>query len=115
MNEELQSTNEELQTSKEELQSLNDELQRKLEELDNANSDLQNVFQSTQVATVFVDQHLRIKRYTPAISQLVHLSERDVGRHLIDAAPDLAPPEIVADIEGALRTLASRERQLPLG
>jgi len=114
MNEELQSTNEELQTSKEELQSLNDELQRKLEELDAANADLQNVFQSTQVATVFLDSQLRIKRFTPAINQLVPLAERDIGRHLLDVAPDLAQPEIVADLEAVLRTLTSRERQLPL-
>src|SRR5205085_7773977 len=97
MNEELQSTNEELQTSKEELQSLNDELQRKLEELDAANADLQNVFQSTQIATIFLDPNLRIERFTPAIHQLAHLSERDLGRHLLDAAPDLATPEILAD------------------
>ena len=115
MNEELQSTNEELQTSKEELQSLNDELQRKLEELDTANGDLQNVFQSTQVATVFLDPQLRIKRFTPAMDKLAPLTERDLGRHLLDAAPDLAPPEILTDIEGVLRALSSRERQLPVG
>ena len=114
MNEELQSTNEELQTSKEELQSLNDELQRKLEELDNANSDQQNLFQSTQIATIFLDSQLRIKKFTPSLNQMVRLSERDLGRHLLDAAPDLAQPEIVAEIETVLRTLTPRERQLPL-
>ncbi len=71
-NEELQSTNEELQTSKEELQSINEELQtvnselsRKVEELDRANSDLQNLFANTNVATIFLDSDLRIKKFSP--------------------------------------------------
>jgi len=115
MNEELQSTNEELQTSKEELQSLNDELQRKLEELDTANGDLQNVLQSTQIATIFLDPQLRIKRFTSSVKEIVPVADRDIGRHLVDVAPDLAPPEIVADIQNVLRTLSPRERQIALG
>ena len=66
VNEELQSTNEELETSKEELQSVNEELQTvnaelrtRSTQLDRANSDLQNLFESTQIATVFLDRELR--------------------------------------------------------
>src|SRR5699024_2444955 len=68
MNEELQSTNEELETSKEELQSVNEELttvntelESKVQELEQANDDLSNLFTGTQVATLFLDQALRIK------------------------------------------------------
>ena len=63
MNEELQSTNEELETSKEEIQSVNEELQTvnhelgaKVEQLNQANADLRNLFDSTQIAVVFLDR-----------------------------------------------------------
>ncbi|HSF39934.1 MAG TPA: chemotaxis protein CheB, partial [Thermoanaerobaculia bacterium] len=87
MNEELQSANEELQTSKEELQSVNEELEtvntelkKKLDEIDRANSDLQNLFQSTRIATVFVDRELRIKKFTPDATEVFRLIDADVGR-----------------------------------
>ena len=60
--EEFQSTNEELLTSKEELQSLNEELtalnsqlQETLEKQRTTANDLQNVLYSTDVATIFLD------------------------------------------------------------
>jgi len=77
VNEEMQSTNEELETSKEELQSLNEELHtlnvrltEKIEQLDHSNSDLRNLFESTEIATVFLDRFLIIRSYTPAIASL---------------------------------------------
>ena len=119
MNEELQSANEELQTSKEELQSVNEELEtvnaelkKKLEELDRANSDLQNLFQSTRIATVFVDRELRIKKFTPAAVEVFRLIDGDVGRPIADIAPRFAGGELVADIREVLRTLSARERQV---
>ena len=114
MNEELQSTNEELQTSKEELQSLNDELQRKIEELDAAHADLANLFQGTQLATLFLDPQLRIKKFTPAMNQVIRLTERDLGRHFLDAAPDLDQPEIASDIEDVLNEIFLKKQHLSI-
>ena len=79
-NEELQSTNEELETSKEELQSVNEELttvnsqlQEKVEQLDAANSDMANLLKSTEIATLFLDGELRIKFFTPAMTRVLKL------------------------------------------
>ncbi len=119
MNEELQSANEELQTSKEELQSVNEELEtvnselkKKLEELDSANGDLQNLFQSTRLATVFVDRELRIKKFTPAAVEVFRLIDGDVGRPIADIAPRFQGGDLVEEIRRVLRTLAIQERQV---
>ena len=91
VNEELQSTNEELETSKEELQSVNEELQTvnselnsKVEELDRANADLRNLFETTQVGTIFLDNQLVIRSFTPAATSVFNLISTDRGRPLTD-------------------------------
>lgn len=93
MNEELQSANEELETSKEELQSFNEELstvnsqlQDKVDELERANNDIRNLLNSTEIATVFLDTDLRIRRFTSTTAQLLHLIDTDVGRPIRDFA-----------------------------
>ena len=112
MNEELQSINQEMQTSREELQSVNDELQRLMEELNVARSDLQNLVQSSQVPTLFLDQQLRIRKFTPAIEGLAALQEKDLGSPLKLAAPDLALPPLLNAAGEAMRCLKTQEEQL---
>jgi two-component system CheB/CheR fusion protein len=106
VNEELQSANEELETSKEELQSVNEELQTvnnelrsKIDELDRANGDLTNLFQSTQIATVFLDRDLVIRNFTPAVTKLFSLIPGDRGRPLTDIASRIDYPELERDIK----------------
>jgi two-component system CheB/CheR fusion protein len=88
-NEELQSTNEELETSKEELQSVNEELvtvnsehEVKLEELAKSNNDLANLLASTDVGILFLDLDLRIRRFTPTVTEVINLIPTDLGRPL---------------------------------
>ncbi|MBU2976011.1 chemotaxis protein CheB [Zobellia sp. B3R18] len=81
-NEELQSTNEELQSVNEELHTVNTELQEKLEELALLNSDLDNLFQSTDIGTIFLDNQLRIRKFTPSVAKHFNLMESDVNRPL---------------------------------
>lgn len=109
VNEELQSSNEELETSKEELQSLNEELitansdlENKIGELQASNSDLDNLLTSTNIATLFLDAQLRIRRYTSAASRLFSLIPADVGRPISDITPKFTDATLLADISTAL-------------
>jgi two-component system CheB/CheR fusion protein len=95
-NEELQSTNEELTTSKEEMQSLNEELytvnaelQSKVDDLSLVNGDMKNLLNSTDVATIFLDGELRIRRFTDQTTQIYKLIPSDVNRPLSDIVNDL--------------------------
>ena len=118
-NEELQSTNEELTTSKEEMQSMNEELQTvnaeqtsKVEALERINNDMQNLLNSTEIITLFLDNELRIKRFTPGGNKLFKLISGDVGRPLTDLSTELCYPELPADAREVLRTLVFCERQV---
>jgi two-component system, chemotaxis family, CheB/CheR fusion protein len=120
VNEELQSTNEELETSKEELQSLNEELntvnaqlQTKVDELERVNNDLGNLLTSTNIATVFLDRQLRIRRFTPAATRLFTLLDADVGRPLADIAQRFTDPALLADAQAVLQQLTSRQAEIP--
>jgi two-component system CheB/CheR fusion protein len=119
INEELQSTNEELETSKEELQSLNEELrtvnaelQTRIDDLSNANNDLKNFLDSTQIATIFLDNDLRIKRFTPEAKKIVNLIETDVGRSISHIASNLISENLVEYAEKVLRTLVYKEEEV---
>ena len=119
VNEEFQSTNEELEASKEELQSVNEELHTvnaelvgKVDALDRANTDLQNLFDSTNVATVFLDSRLVIRRYTPAMSQLFNVLPSDRGRPLTDLTSRLALPDLAADVAAVVAGSPLIERRV---
>ncbi len=119
LNEELQSTNEELQTSKEEQQSINEELTtvngelgHRVQELGRANSDLKNFLESTQIATVFLDNELRITNYTPAVTEIFHLIETDAGRPIGHIKSRIAYEELQSDARRVLRTLGVVEREI---
>ncbi|MGX4806209.1 CheR family methyltransferase [Bradyrhizobium guangdongense] len=119
LNEELQSANEELETSREELQSVNEELTtvngelaHRVQELTRATSDLKNFLESTQIATVFLDNDLRVMNFTPAITQILHLVETDAGRPIAHIKARIPIEELYDDVRRVLRTLASAEREL---
>ncbi|TFW18487.1 chemotaxis protein CheB [Duganella callida] len=118
-NEELQSTNEELTTSKEEMQSLNEELytvnaelQSKVDDLSLVNGDMKNLLNSTDVATIFLDSELRIRRFTDQTTQIYKLIPSDVNRPLSDIVNDLLYHDLEQDAQNVLRTLAFCERQI---
>jgi two-component system CheB/CheR fusion protein len=119
-NEELQSTNEELTTSKEEMQSLNEELQTvntelqsKVDDLSRVNDDMKNLLDSTEIAALFLDDGLRVRRFTSRASELIKLIPSDVGRPVTDIASKVLYPELSADVAEVLRNLVFIEKAIP--
>ncbi|ACF43890.1 chemotaxis protein CheB [Pelodictyon phaeoclathratiforme] len=118
-NEEMQSTNEELTTSKEEMQSLNEELQTvnhelqsKVTDLSQANNDMKNLLNSTDIATLFLDDELNIRRFTNRTSSIIKLIASDVGRPITDIVTELQYPALLEDAREVLHTLVFSEKQV---
>ena len=118
-NEELQSTNEELTTSKEEMQSMNEELQSvnnelqsKVDDLSWTNNDMKNLLNSTEVATVFLDDQLNVRRFTVHATHLFKLIQSDLGRPLSDIVTELDYAELQQDATEVLKTLVFIEKQV---
>ncbi len=117
INEELQSASEEMETSKEELQSVNEELQtvngelgHRVADLGRSNSDLKNLLEATQIATVFLDNELRVRSFTPSATEIFHLLDTDVGRPLGHVVSRVFYGELQDDIRRVLKTLVPVER-----
>jgi two-component system CheB/CheR fusion protein len=115
----LQSTNEELTTSKEELQSMNEELttlnaqlQDKVQELTVVNDDLANLLVSTDIATVFLDTELRIKRFTTAASHVLNLQKSDTGRPMNHIASNLTNVDLSREARAVLGTMTPLEKEV---
>jgi len=124
-NEELQSTVEELRsaveeqdTSREELQSANEELMTvnaqlklKVDETAKSHDDLSNLIASTDIATIFLDREMRIKRYTPRVKDIFNIIAADVGRPLSHLASRLDYPQLVDEAARVFETLQPTERE----
>ena len=117
--EELQSTNEELTTAKEEMQSMNEELQTvnaemqaKLDDLALAQSDMKSLLNSTDIAMLFLDQDLNVRRYTDRTTKIINLRESDIGRPLSDLTTTLDYPDLHSDAQNTLQTLVFSEKQI---
>lgn len=119
INEELRSATEELETSKEALQSMNEELTTvnfelkvKVEETGKAKDDLNNLIASTDIATVFVDSALRIKRFTPRATDIFSIIASDLGRSLLDLSHRLDYDQLADDVGATFATLRPVEREV---
>lgn len=122
MNEELQSTIEELTTSKEEMQSINEELttmnhdlQAKVDELSEVSNDMKNLLNSTDIATIFLDDELRIRRYTNQATKIVRLIPTDVGRPVTDIVTTLDYSDLEPDTLSVLKNHIPVEKEVTGG
>ncbi len=118
-NEEYRSTAEELETSREELQSINEELRtvnaelkNKLEAISSAHDDLQNLTAATEIGTLFLDDGLRIRMFTPPIHQLFNVTRMDVGRVITDFTHQLDHDGLVEEARRVLDELTPSEREV---
>jgi two-component system, chemotaxis family, CheB/CheR fusion protein len=119
INEEYRSTAEELETSKEELQSMNEELQtvnselkNKLETISTSHNDLQNLMATTEIGTLFLDSELKIKLFTPVVTNYFNFTGSDIGRRISDYTNLLDYTGLETDAAAVLRTLAPIEREI---
>ena len=118
-NEEMQSTNEELETSKEELQSVNEELitvnselQAKIEQLAGMQNDMKNLLDNINIGTVFLDEHMMIRRFTREATHIYRLVPSDVGRLLSDIKSNLKGEDLLAKAQSVLETLVPIEQEV---
>lgn len=111
-NEELQSTNEELQSVNEELFTVNTEYQQKLSEMTELNNDIENLMRCTDIGSVFLDDQLLIRRYTPAVNQYVNIIEKDLGRQFFDLSHKLRYDLLSEDASSVLETQEPMEKEV---
>lgn len=118
-NEELQSTNEELETSKEELQSVNEELitvnselQEKIDQLSRTENDMKALLDSTNIAAIFLEENLGIKRFTIQAVKIFNLIPSDVGRPIGDIRSNLKYDKLQEDAQRVLDTLQAAETEV---
>ena len=111
----MQSSNEELETSKEELQSINEELstinaelQTKNEALTNVNNDIFNLLASTDIGTIFLNLDLQLRRYTPAIQRIYNFLPADIGRSISHFISNLYYEHLIEDIQQVINTLVPK-------
>ena len=101
-NEELQSTNEELQSTNEELFTVNSEYQNKITELTEMNNDVENLLSSSGVGILILDENNEIRKYSPKISAIFNIMEKDIGRpihHISHKIDKFNPFEIAQKVQ----------------
>lgn len=103
-NEELQATNEELQSVNEELHSVNAEYQQKVLELEEVTDDFNNIFNSSDVGSILLDEKLLIRKFTQSSRKYFRLMAHDVGRPLTNFAPLMRIDDLPEKIRTVIAT-----------
>jgi PAS domain len=66
-------------------------------ELEALTNDLDNLLSSTDIAVVFLDRELSVRRFTPAVSDLLELIPTDIGRPLAHLAQKFSGGDLIGD------------------
>ncbi|MES2732624.1 MAG: CheR family methyltransferase, partial [Bacteroidota bacterium] len=111
-NEEMQSANEELQSSNEELFTVNTELKDKIDELTLLHNDIKNLLTSTEIATIFLDRNLNIRRFTPSAKTHFNFLDSDIGRPLAHLTHQFDYNSFAEDSEAVLQKLVPIEQEI---
>jgi two-component system, chemotaxis family, CheB/CheR fusion protein len=111
-NEELQSTNEELQSVNEELYTVNSEHQQKIEELTRLNNDINNLLKNTEIAAIYLDSKLCIRKITPQVTKVTNILENDVGRPVTHLSVMDSYPDLSEDVSKVMESLQPIDKEL---
>ncbi|MFD0992433.1 chemotaxis protein CheB [Tenacibaculum geojense] len=116
-NEELQSTNEELQSVNEELYTVNSEHQEKMEELALLNDDLENLINSIDIGVIFLDNHLKIRKFSPSVKQFFNIIHSDIGRpitHFKSTLGEVNQEELIDKIIYVIREQETLQKEVQI-
>ena len=113
-NEELQSTNEELQSVNEELHTVNAEYQTKIIELTELNNDMDNLLASTEIGTLFLDENLEIRKFTPQVKEIININEKDLDRPLTDLSDNITSISLIREVEEVQKTARKVEKEISI-
>ena len=103
-----------MQLVNEELHTINADMTAKNETMTSLNSDLKNLLDSTDIATVFLDNNLRIKTFTSGMTQIIHLRDEDRGRSTTEIVTLLNYSELQGDVRDVLLSLKILEKEVRL-
>jgi two-component system CheB/CheR fusion protein len=98
-NEEMQSANEEMQSVNEELDNVNNNFQINNKELMELNDDLNNYFRSNLNGQLFVNNELKLMRFSPISTELINLRESDIGRPISHISTNFKWENLVEDLK----------------
>ncbi|MEX0707411.1 MAG: PAS domain-containing protein, partial [Woeseia sp.] len=71
-----------------------------------------NILNSVDIAILFLDKELNVRRYTDRAAKIINLREGDIGRPLTDLTTMLEYPALRDDAADTLRTLATCEKEV---
>lgn len=103
----LRQTQDTLSKLREDYKVLNEQLERKKNELDRAKNDWANLQSSTALGTIYLNQHLMIRKLTPSAQMLLPRNEVRLGKSFESVARWLNYPSWMED---AVQILLNGER-----
>ena len=108
----LLNSNEELKVVNDELLKIKAQYQFQNQELDIINNDMSNYISSTEIATIFLDDKLCIRKFTPGITKELNVKIRDIGRPMRDITHNLITDDLNTASDQALRGKKSIEKEI---
>ncbi|MBA2664836.1 MAG: PAS domain-containing protein [Bradymonadaceae bacterium] len=119
--EELQTTNEELEASMAELKAVNEQLEKhfmllksKTSAQARAQDDLKNLTMGLEIAALFLDNELQIKRLTPFAQEILMLDDDAIGRSIASFDLSHCLRMLADDIQRVIDTLVRSRRDIEI-
>ena len=80
--------------------------------LSKSSDDMNNLLAATEIASIFMDTHLNIKRYTPAAARIIKLIPTDIGRPLGDLKTSFPGVDLAEHAKKVLKDLNTLETEI---